>query len=110
MPDSADELCAIAREVNGSDSDVYLGERATEETLKRLSKQRLLENYRVVDFASHALVAGMEGDTANIAEPGIVLTPPKSSDEGDCRKRWATDRLRDCKTADERRFCDLVRV
>lgn len=82
LPDSADELCAIAREVNGSDSDVYLGERATEETLKRLSKQRLLENYRVVDFASHALVAGMEGDTANIAEPGIVLTPPKSSDEG----------------------------
>jgi CHAT domain-containing protein len=53
------------------------GAAATEASLKRLSQERVLENIRIVHFATHALVAG---EISNLVEPSLVLTPPDSDD------------------------------
>ncbi|KQW47205.1 hypothetical protein ASD02_34435 [Ensifer sp. Root1252] len=91
LPDSADELCAIGRELNASDNDIYLAQNATESALRQLSDSGQLSDYRIVQFATHALVAGADSELEqSLVEPGIVLTPPsvaekdlnRSSDDG----------------------------
>ena len=54
----ADELCAVARDLMASESDIYLGARATERTIKGLSKSGDLRAYGIVHFATHGLLAG----------------------------------------------------
>src|SRR5262249_9636118 len=54
LPDSAEELKAVAAKLGASSSDIYLGRNATEENVKRLP----LPDYRVVYFAPPGLVAG----------------------------------------------------
>ena len=39
-----------------------------------------LNNYRVIQFATHGLVAG---DLSGLAEPALVLTPPRVPTEAD---------------------------
>ena len=39
-----------------------------------------LQNYRVIAFATHGLVAG---DFGRLREPGLVLTPPQSATDAD---------------------------
>ena len=58
LPETADELCTIAREVGAAEGDVHLGARATETVVKDLSAEGTLGNARVVHFATHGLVAG----------------------------------------------------
>ncbi len=70
LPDTADELEAVARAIGGG--DVYVRERATETRVKAMS----LADYRVLSFATHGLVAG---ELKGLPEPALVLTPP---DEG----------------------------
>jgi CHAT domain-containing protein/Tfp pilus assembly protein PilF len=70
LPETADELQAMARILGGSPSDLYLRDRATESLVKSSN----LEQYRVLSFATHGLIAG---DLAGVAEPSLVLTPPK---------------------------------
>ena len=81
LPETADELCAVARDLGADASDIHLGERATEREVKRLSASGELAKYRIVHFATHGALAGqMVGN----AEPGLLLTPPASaSDEDD---------------------------
>ena len=55
--------------LKGSADAVWLGPRATEARVKT----QMLSQYRIVTFATHALVAG---ELDGISEPGIVLTPP----------------------------------
>ncbi|MBT3768154.1 MAG: CHAT domain-containing protein, partial [Rhodospirillales bacterium] len=77
LPDTADELQALSRSVNGKASDLYLRDMATEKIVKRLD----LSAGRIIAFATHGLIAG---DLAN-AEPALVLTPPEkgsSLDDG----------------------------
>ena len=69
LPDTADELRALARAQGVGDDTVYLRERATESVVRGLK----LDQYRVLAFATHGLVAG---DLAGLAEPALVLTPP----------------------------------
>src|SRR5215469_12426262 len=69
LPETADELRSIARLLGASDTDVLLGERASEPVLR----QTPLDDYRVVEFATHGLLAG---DLPGLAEPALVLTPP----------------------------------
>ncbi len=78
LPETADELCAVARRLNVSESDVRLGERMTELEIRRLSADGELEKYSVVHFATHGLVAG---NLKGLAEPALLLTPP--ADAGD---------------------------
>jgi tetratricopeptide (TPR) repeat protein len=69
LPETADELHAIAKTLGASDDDLLLGERASEPVLRRTPIKR----YKVVEFATHGLVSGeLEG----LAEPALVLTPP----------------------------------
>ena len=51
LPDTADELCAVAHDVGAPADDIYLGERATEREVKRLSASGELAKYRIVHFA-----------------------------------------------------------
>lgn len=69
LPETGDELRAVARELGASDGDVKLGAAATVSSVKAAS----LEQYRVVDFATHGLVAGEVG---GLSEPALVLSLP----------------------------------
>jgi CHAT domain-containing protein len=64
---------------------VYLGDRATERTIKGLSKRGDLRSYRIVHFATHGLLAGeTESLAKSLVEPALLLTPPATaSDEDD---------------------------
>jgi CHAT domain-containing protein len=76
LPDTADELKAIARTLNAPDEALYLRERATEARLKALD----LTRFRHLVFATHGLLAG---DIKGVAEPALVLTPPQEGSEED---------------------------
>ena len=73
LPETADELCAVARDLGVPDSDVWLGARANEREVKRLSDSGELAAYRIVHFATHGALAG---ELKAGAEPGLILTPP----------------------------------
>ena len=72
LPETADELRAVAKTMGATESELYLAERASEPTLR----QARLEQFRVVEFATHGL---MSGDLKGLAEPALVLTPPPAA-------------------------------
>jgi CHAT domain-containing protein len=76
LPDTADELRAVAQDLDAPAGDIYLRAAATESNVKRLP----LADYRVVYFATHGLVAG---DVRGLAEPALALTQPKKPTEFD---------------------------
>jgi CHAT domain-containing protein len=76
LPDTADELNAIAKDLGVDPTDVHLGSDASETTVKRLP----LADYRIVYFATHGLVAG---DVQGFAEPSLALSIPKQPTELD---------------------------
>jgi CHAT domain-containing protein len=80
LHDTADELCAVARDLRLSPDDILLGAKATETTIKGLSDTGKLASYRVVHFATHGTVAGEIDGTS---EPGLILTPPKDQTDFD---------------------------
>jgi len=73
LPETADELCAVARDLGVSGDVIKLGERATETEIKRLSEAGELVKYRVIHFATHGALAGQ---ISGNSEPGLILTPP----------------------------------
>jgi CHAT domain-containing protein len=80
LPETANELCAVAEGLKADRSEVLLGKLATETEIKRRNANNELANYRVVHFATHAAVAG---DFRGTREPGLLLTPPKRPSEED---------------------------
>jgi len=76
LPDTADELAVVQRVLGsgGSQTRVYLSNEATE---KRLREEKL-DEYRVLYFATHGL---LPGELKCQAEPGLVLTPPATSND-----------------------------
>jgi D-alanyl-D-alanine dipeptidase/CHAT domain-containing protein/Tfp pilus assembly protein PilF len=80
LPETARELCAVAAAVTSLEREsdtVWLGERATERNLKRLSREGKLARYRVVHFATHGLLSGESEALNGAPEPSLVLTPPR---------------------------------
>ena len=78
LPETADELKAVAAKVGATASDIHLGADASETTLKRLQ----LSDYRIVYFATHGLVAG---DIKGLGEPALALSlskKPSATDDG----------------------------
>ncbi len=69
LPDTADELNAVAKDLGVPKSDIHLGSDASETTVKRTP----LADYAIVYFATHGLVAG---DVKGIAEPSLALSIP----------------------------------
>jgi CHAT domain-containing protein/tetratricopeptide (TPR) repeat protein len=77
LPDTADELRQVAHDLGASDDDLKLGAAATVTLVKSLP----LEQYRVIDFATHGLVAG---EVNGLSEPALVLSlPDKPTAEDD---------------------------
>jgi CHAT domain-containing protein len=75
--ETADEVCAVARKLGVSPRDVFLADKATERTVKSLSRSGTLENYRIIHFATHGLLASeTEIIAEGLSEPALVLTPP----------------------------------
>jgi len=69
LPETAEELRAIARTFGASNDDLLLADRASEPTLRQIP----LDHYRVIEFATHGLLAG---ELKGLTEPALVLTPP----------------------------------
>ena len=76
LPETADELCAVADDLGVRSDEIRLGSRATEREVKALSSSGSLATYRIVQFSTHGALAGqMRGN----AEPGLILTPPETA-------------------------------
>jgi CHAT domain-containing protein len=58
LPDTADELCAVARDLKGDTDAIHLGANATETEVKRLSAFGELSKYQVIHFEAHGALAG----------------------------------------------------
>ena len=80
LPETADELCAVARDLGADAREIRLGARASETEVKALSEAGALAGYRIVHFATHGTLAG---DLKGTSEPGLILTPPATSTERD---------------------------
>ena len=80
LPETADELCAVARDLKTNVNDIRLGARATETEVKAMSASGALAQYRVLHFATHGALAGQLSSTS---EPGLILTPPATGSETD---------------------------
>jgi CHAT domain-containing protein len=80
LPETADELCAVARDVQADSAAIYLGARATEREVKLLGENGQLAQYRIVHFATHGALAGQ---VAGNSEPGLLLTSPAEPSETD---------------------------
>jgi CHAT domain-containing protein/tetratricopeptide (TPR) repeat protein len=73
LPETADELRAVAKSLGAGEADLRLGHAATETTVK----QTKLDQYRIIYFATHALVSGETKQAAKgLAEPALVLSLP----------------------------------
>jgi CHAT domain-containing protein len=84
LPETADELCAVANSTGVGERGVFLGEKATEANIKALSANGALASARVVHFATHGLLAGETKElAASRAEPSLILTPPERPTEED---------------------------
>ena len=80
LPETADELREVAKQLGAKPEDIKLGEAATVTDVKH----ERLSDYRVVYFATHALVAGeMEKFARAKAEPALVLSIPATPSEED---------------------------
>ena len=81
LPETADELRAIAKKLGARPDDIKLGEAATVTNVKHAR----LTDYHVIYFATHALVAGEVEKFAKVkAEPALVLSiPDKPTEEDD---------------------------
>jgi CHAT domain-containing protein/Tfp pilus assembly protein PilF len=76
LPDTADELNTVAKDLGVSAADIHLGADASETVLKRTP----LADYAIVYFATHGLVAG---DVKGLAEPSLALSIPAIPSELD---------------------------
>ena len=80
LPETAVELHCVAASLAAANSTVRTGGAATLTALR----QEQLDQYRVVEFATHGLVAGaLKTDSGALTEPVLVLTPDDAaSDDG----------------------------
>jgi CHAT domain-containing protein len=73
LPEASKELLIEAKALGATASDLLLGAKATERALR----SKALETYKIISFATHALVAGEIDDST---EPGLVLSPGDEDD------------------------------
>jgi CHAT domain-containing protein len=77
LPETAEEVCAVARQLGEARSMVLLGGFATETRLKELSESGQLADFAIIHFATHGLLSG---ELLGAAQPGLILTPPTTDD------------------------------
>lgn len=80
LPETGTELRKVAASVHADPADVILGADATETRVK----SEKLDQFRIVYFATHGLLAGDVADFAKLnAEPALVLSLPAHPSELD---------------------------
>ena len=80
LPETATELRKVAASVHADPADLFIGADATETRVK----QEKLDQFRIVYFATHGLLAGDVADFAKLnAEPALVLSLPDHPTELD---------------------------
>jgi CHAT domain-containing protein len=80
LPETATELKKVAASVNADVANLFIGADATETHVK----QAKLDQYRIVYFATHGLLAGDVADFAKLnAEPALVLSLPENPTDFD---------------------------
>ena len=77
LPETAEELGAMADTLGAGKDDLVLRERARESIVREILP---LDDYRVLAFATHALVAG---ELPGFSEPALILTPPTEASQAD---------------------------
>ena len=78
LPQTADELRRVGASVGATGTDLILGLEATETRVK----QTKLDDYRIVYFATHGLLADEVGRLAKLnTEPALVLSLPENPTE-----------------------------
>ena len=70
LPDTADELKAVAQALDADVKTLYFGREANERKVKTTD----LSRFRVVAFATHGLVAG---ELDGLTQPALALTAPE---------------------------------
>jgi CHAT domain-containing protein len=84
LPETAKELCDVARNLGVPDSEidtaVRLGARTTESEIKGLSSSGQLASYRILHFATNG---ALSGEVSGSNEPGLILSPPQKVTEAD---------------------------
>jgi tetratricopeptide (TPR) repeat protein/CHAT domain-containing protein len=70
LPETADELVAMAKVLKSDQKSLWLRESATETRIKNLD----LSKYRTLAFATHGVMAG---EMRGVGEAGLILTPPR---------------------------------
>ena len=74
LPETAQELRCVAEGFGKQRKKLVIGKGFTETAVKQLP----LERYRIIHFATHALLADQtQRLTATLAEPALVMTPPE---------------------------------
>jgi CHAT domain-containing protein len=76
LPDTADELMALAKSLGADEQSLLLRNKAREPMIRKMD----MTDYKVVAFATHGLVSG---DLKGLSEPALVLTPPDEGTEED---------------------------
>ena len=76
LPETANELKAMAKSMGSTGDNVWLRDAATERRAKTVD----LSRFRVVAFATHGLISG---EFPGLAQPALVLTPPVTPSESD---------------------------
>lgn len=82
LPETADEICTVAKTFGREKSTIYLGKNLTETKLKSLSREGDLQKHGIIHFATHGTLAG---EISGINQPGLIMTPPEipsSIDDG----------------------------
>src|SRR5262249_38435140 len=72
LPGTATELRAVAQSLGVSNDEIHLGREATETAVKSAK----LDQYQIVYFATHGLVADETAQVLGLAEPALALTIP----------------------------------
>jgi CHAT domain-containing protein len=82
LPETANEVRVIADVVGAEPNrDLFIGTRATETTIRKLSRDKILRNYRILSFATHGLIPG---DLDGLQSPALALTAP----EPNATEKW----------------------
>jgi CHAT domain-containing protein/tetratricopeptide (TPR) repeat protein len=81
LPETAFELGCVAQSLGASAASLNLREKATEKVIKSSA----LQNYRVVHFATHGLLAidTQQVSGGTLVEPALLFTPPATPTELD---------------------------
>lgn len=79
LPESAFEVCNVSQNFKTTKKKMLLSKYAREQTLKYMSSEGTLRDYRIIHFASHAVL-----DSGNdLSKTGVVLSPQRRSSEFD---------------------------